>query len=175
MAIEETLEWRIELGKDEPKKQGIVLGAAFGVAALGLLLPYSGYLYSMIGFGLVLASNAELFLPQVYRVSTTGVQRKCGLSDSQMTWEQIKRVVPDEWGVKCSPFTKMTRTEPFRGVYLRFANNRDAVLAKIHEHFNGDPKLLGGRIDHGTGGEPVPEDRPRNHEAQIGGSRDPDA
>ncbi len=159
MAIDETLEWRVDLGKDEPKKQGIVLGAAFIVAALGLLLPYSGYLYGLIGFGLLLSSNAELFLPQVYRVSEAGVQRRCGLSDSQMAWDQIKRVIPDEWGVKCSPFTKTTRTEPFRGVYLRFANNRETVLAKIHEHFNGEPEFLGGRTDDGAGGEPVPEDR----------------
>lgn len=160
MALEDTLEWRIDLGASEPKKKGIVLFAAFAVAAIGVLLPYSGLVYGMVGFGLIVSSNAELFLPQIYKVSQSGVERKCGLSLSSMEWDQVKRVMVDESGVKCSPFTKSTRTEPFRGVYLRFANNRELVLAKIHEHFHGDPEFLGRGADSGGDPESLPADRP---------------
>ncbi|MBL8059867.1 MAG: hypothetical protein JNK63_04025 [Chthonomonas sp.] len=146
------LEWTIDLGAQEPRKRAVVGAVAIGVGALGVLVvtPW----LALTGFALIILSNSEVFLKQYYKITENGVERKCGLSTTAMEWEQIKSVREDSDGVKLSPFESSRRSDPFRGVYLRFSqNNREAVLAKIHEHFHGDPSILGGGLDGGGAGQ----------------------
>lgn len=158
------LEWSVDLGADEPRKRSIVGAVAIIVGIIGSLV-FSPW-YGLVGFSLVLGSTAELFLKQKYKVTDQGVERKCGLSSTVMEWEQVKSFCEDPEGVKLSPFGTPRRSDPFRGVYLRFGpNNRDSVLAKIHEHFNGDSRILGRGTSSGGAGETLSEGSAGDYEA----------
>jgi hypothetical protein len=43
-------------------------------------------------------------------------------------WSQFRSYYPDKNGVLLSPFVRPTRLENFRGLYIKFAGNRDRVL-----------------------------------------------
>jgi len=172
LAVKPGLTWSVNIGRDEPQKRAIVLGSAFIVAAVGLFLPFGGAMYALVGFALVTLSNAEVFLPQFYKIDDGGVERKCGLSVTAMAWDRIKRIVPDDVGIKFSPFEKPTRSDPFRGVYVRFADNRDEVLAKLSAHLDEYPELLGRGALRRGGSEVDRADLERDHEAADGGPGD---
>ena len=158
------IEWAIDLGAQEPRKRAVVGAVAICAGAVGMiaLSPWLG----LTGFLLIILSNSEVFLKQYYKVTEKGVERKCGLSNTVMEWAQIKSVREDDDGVKLSPFETIRRSDPFRGVYLRFSqNNREAVLAKIHEHFHGEPRILGRGLNGGRADEALPEGSARDHEA----------
>lgn len=158
------IEWSIDLGALEPRKRAIVGAVAICVGAIGVvaLTPWLG----LTGFLLIILSNSEVFLKQYYKVTEKGVERKCGLSNTVMEWAQIKSIREYDDGVKLSPFETIQRSDPFRGVYLRFSqNNREAVLAKIHEHFHGESSILGTGPNGGGADEALPEGGARDHEA----------
>lgn len=132
-----------------------VIAIAALVAALGMVM-YGQILYSIIGVALLIGSTSELFFPQRYEITDKLVRCRSGLSNTELEWEAVKAVWSDEQGVKLSPLPHGARMESFRGVYLRFGNNREAVLAKIANHWNGKPIFLG-KGAHGGGNAEVAE------------------
>ncbi|MBS1704976.1 MAG: hypothetical protein JST40_03820 [Armatimonadetes bacterium] len=132
MAIEgvEPLEWTIRVGNEAAGKRVFVLIMALGAGLAGFLLLRSP-LAGIAGTVLILASVSEVFLPQRFRLDSQGASAKVGLSMTNIPWQDVKRLWEDEKGVLLSPFAEKHRMNAFRGVYLRFDSNRDAVLAKI--------------------------------------------
>lgn len=171
----ENLVWSVDIGKQEPRKKFIVLGVMCLVGLAGLVFPGGNIAFSIIGMGLILASNPEVFLPIRYELTESSAKSRCFLSFTVVEWSQVKKMWEDEDGIKLSIFEKRSRLEAFRGVYLRYANNRDAVLAKISEHTHGDAAILERGIDGGGSNEPLSESRDPHHEEKIGGSSDTNA
>lgn len=131
------LKWDVRLGSEQPTKQLVVFLAAICAGIVGFLLLHQ-WLVAVIGFLAIIASTTELFFRTKYRLDSEGARAQCGMSVTSMDWVNVKRVIPDEVGVLLSPLEKSGRLDAFRGVYLRFAGNREEVLAKIREFTNGD-------------------------------------
>lgn len=55
------------------------------------------------------------------------------LTSTRKQWSAFRSYYPDKQGVLLSPFTKPSRLENFRGVFLRFGNNRQEVLRFIEQ------------------------------------------
>lgn len=53
------------------------------------------------------------------------------LKGTEIKWENVKRCYVDDLGVKLSPLDRASRIEAFRGVYLRFGDNQDAVIEAV--------------------------------------------
>jgi len=165
----------VDIGRQEPRKRFIVLGVMCLVGLAGMVFPGGNLAFSIIGMGLILASNPEVFLPIRYELSESGAKSRCFLSLTFVEWTRVKKMWEDDDGVKLSIFDNSSRLEAFRGIYLRYANNRDAVLAKICEHSNGDAAILERGTDGRGSNEPLPENRDAHHQAKIGGPSDLDA
>lgn len=165
MEIADEIRWSVRLGDSDPRKRYIVLLVACFAGIVGSIIPGLGFIYGLIGFALVIVSSAELFFPIHYAVTNKKIESRCLLSISSMEWTQIKRTFEDSDGVKLSPFEKSHRMEPFRGVYIRFANNRELVLAKIREQLDDVKRTLEGGTDGGGSGHVDDENRSRDHEA----------
>ena len=88
----EPLEWRVDFGAERPGHRMLVLAIAFGAAYIGLQL--GGLLLSVIGFLVVFASTAELFLPLKYKLDESGAQVRCGISVTAVSWDNVKRLIP---------------------------------------------------------------------------------
>lgn len=133
----EPMLWQVRLGDVHPARRWIVLLMAFLAGTAGYLL-FRQVLVALIGFGAIIASTTEVLLPTKFRIDSSGVRAHCGFSVTSLDWSNVKRIIPDEVGVLLSPLAEAGRLDAFRGVYLRFAGNRQEVLAKIREFTNGD-------------------------------------
>lgn len=126
----EPLEWSVRLGEGQAAKQAAVVFVALFVGVFGFAF-LRNVLASLVGIVAVLLSTAELFLPVKFRLDAQGAKRQCGLSVVEVKWADIRSQVETEEGIKLSTVKEGSKLEPFRGVYLRFSGNRDAVLGKI--------------------------------------------
>lgn len=131
-------------------KRYVSLGAIAFAAAAGMLI-LKHPLFALIGGVVIFVSTAEMFLPMKFRIDTNGAQQKCGISTTEITWADVKRLIHQSDGVRLSPFEKSHRLDAFRGVYLRFTSNKDEVLGKIAELWQTDAELLARGTDGGGG------------------------
>lgn len=133
----------MRLWERDPAKLAVVLGVACLAALLGgaLLHPVFG---GLLGFALIAGATTDFWLPQHFTLSGTGASLRCGISVTSIGWGDVKRVVYTDEGVKLSPLEAATRLAPFRGVFLRFANNRDEVIEEVKRHWEGDVRPLEG-------------------------------
>lgn len=108
----------------------IVLMAAITGGLLGWFL--SGTIWmAVIGFVVIIASLADFLLPVYYRLDEQSAKSRCGFIVSEIRWENVKRVVEGEDGIKLSPLEKPSRLSPFRGVFLRPNGNKQEILERI--------------------------------------------
>lgn len=125
------MEWVVAIGDGQPKKRAVlgvitIASAVFGYGFLG----FWGLAISLVA---VFVSTAEYWLPIRFRLNEAGAESKIGLSTNAIHWGDVKRLIHTTEGVRLSPLESPSRLDEFRGVYLRFASNRDEVLAKIAE------------------------------------------
>jgi hypothetical protein len=113
----------------------------FTVALLGL---FGGWillrepLLGLLGFGMILASTMEYWMGSSYRVDSKGASSRTGISLTAIEWPDVKRLIPEDHGVKLSPLEKPGRLDPFRGVFLKFnGDNREQVWKALRK-FGGE-------------------------------------
>lgn len=133
----EPMEWTVQLPSGSQKNRVIVVIFAVIAAIVGTLLLRS-WLAGLFAVLAVFFSTAEIWFPIRYRLDEKGASEKKGLAETQILWENVKRMEHDERGVSLSPLEKPSRLDAFRGVYLRFHGNEEAVLAKIASLRKGD-------------------------------------
>ncbi len=129
-ANQHTLQWTVHLLRDQPRKAwgaltamlaaGVLVGVAFGSAGMGLL-----------AFVLLWLATREFWLPVRYTVNERGAGVRYLGAIFEVPWDRVKYVTVTAEGVKLSPVPPRSRLDPFRGVYLRFADNREQVLEAI--------------------------------------------
>jgi hypothetical protein len=127
----------------EPKKLIAILFVSCLAGALGLAL-LNHPIGAILGFLMIGGATTDYWMPQRFTVDGTGATLRCGISVTSLEWANVQRVVVSEEGVKLSPLTESTRLSPFRGVYLRFAHNKEDVLGAIRSHWEGDVRSLEG-------------------------------
>jgi hypothetical protein len=99
---------------------------------LGCLLPAITLLYGL--FGLFLAvlllslSLLPFFFRTRYEMNEDGIIVKKPYSRLRKDWSHFRSFYPDKSGVLLSPFSKPSRLENFRGVYILLGENRDEIL-----------------------------------------------
>lgn len=93
----------------------------------------SGY-WVLLAVVVLLVGTREWFLPTRFLLDGDGATRRFLGFRRFKPWAQVKRASEDRRGVLLSPFPFPSRLEPFRGLYLHFAGNRDAVMAYVEKH-----------------------------------------
>lgn len=137
------LRWEVRLYDAAPRKRFVIFAVAWAAGAFGILV-FGNVVLGLLGVGAILGSTTEFWLPLRYTVDSEGAKVKCGLVETALTWDRVKRAVLANDGIKLSPLAKASRMGAFRGVYLRFADNRDEVLAAIGRYWGGDVRPLEG-------------------------------
>ena len=133
MTAKAGLEWTIHLARRRPRQAAAVVG----VVAAGSLAAGYGFRSVVLGvlaaFLLVGAISDYLF-PVRYTITPGGIDVRGPLHRRRMAWQQVRRVVRDQHGVKLSPLPAPSRLQAYRGIYLWFADNADDVMAIIAHH-----------------------------------------
>lgn len=82
------------------------------------------------------ATLSTFFFPTKYEISKNRVRIKCLVNKVNKDMNSFRSYYPDKNGVLLSPFPKPSRLENFRGVYVRYHQNKaevDAFIKKIFE------------------------------------------
>jgi len=128
-----SVEWTVHLGRRRPRQTAVlvavILGAS-GAAGYG----FGSAFWSIAALALLVASVSDFLFPVRYSVAAEGVEARGPIHRRRMAWQQVRRVVKDDLGVKLSPLPRPSRLEGYRGIYLWFGGNADAVMAAIAHH-----------------------------------------
>jgi hypothetical protein len=126
------LTWRIHLAARQPAKAGVAVGCVLFTVVCAHFSLHNPWLTLASGL-LLVSSVADFLFPVRYTLTTTGAEVRGLASSHVLAWRSVRRCYQDAEGLKLSPLPRLTRLERFRGVYLRFAGNREEVLAVVQE------------------------------------------
>lgn len=141
----ETLEWTVRLWRRNPGRLAVVAFVALlaGVIGFWALRHPVGLL---IGAAMIALSTADFWLPIRYQLTDVEAKRSVGFSHSAIPWSAIVQVREDDLGAKLSPLRDpASRLEPFRGVYLLFDGNREAVMQRIQQQVSDSCNISGAK------------------------------
>lgn len=77
---------------------------------------------------IMLGSLSSFFLPTYYELDQKKVKIKFFFTNREREWSAFRSFYVDKNGVLLSPFAGRSRLENFRGVYVRFSQNKDQVV-----------------------------------------------
>jgi hypothetical protein len=124
---EPSLEWSVHLARGEPRQAA---GALLATAGAGIVVwsVFGNPLMGLAAVAVILGSIAEFLFPIRHRLTAQGAEVRFGLSRSFIAWSQVRKCYLSAEGLKLSPLPSPHRLEVFRGVFLRFADNKDQVI-----------------------------------------------
>lgn len=149
--LDNGLHWEYRAWERDPKRRVVAVVAALAAALIGFVVMHH-VLFSIIGVTVIVVSTAELYFPVKYTLNENGAKQKCGFSVSEITWDKVARLEERADGVRLSPFDKPHRLDAFRGLFLRYSGNKDAILDKIAELWKTHEQVLGNETHSGAGG-----------------------
>ncbi len=124
------IHWTVHLARRAPKKAA----AAWALILAGALAAGVGFhslVAGILSLLLLAASVSEFLLPVRFRLSATGIEAKGLVFRRRMAWKDVRQVRRDPLGVKLSPFSRRSRLESYRGIYLWFGDNEPEVMAAL--------------------------------------------
>jgi hypothetical protein len=125
------LEWTSWPARDEGLRS--VLLTLLLAAIIALLFLAFGQL-GWIGAVLLPLSLARYYLPTRYELGEKGLTLHFLGGCRLRRWDSFRRYYPHRIGVHLSPFEAPSPLDPFRGQFLRFSGNREAVLRALERH-----------------------------------------
>jgi hypothetical protein len=126
----EILVW-VSLPMRERPKATAVLVPLMLLASFTASLVMGNIWWGIVGLGLLFLSMWSYFLPVEFTMDSTGVKKKSLFAEEIRTWQQVRSIVADKYGVLLSPFKEPTRLAKFRGLNVQFSGNREEVLEFI--------------------------------------------
>lgn len=135
-APDERLEYRsLPIADDYPRS----LAAPAVIAATSVAV---GWGFGAPGWGLfaaavLLVSLARYFVPTSYALDAAGVRARFLGREDVRPWADVRALYAHRDGVHLSPFERPSRLDPFRGLFVRFAGNRERVLSFCESHVHG--------------------------------------
>lgn len=139
----ETFEWTVRLWKENPKRLGAIALTALiaGIFGFWALRHPVGFL---VGVAMIGLSSADFWMPIHFQLTPQEAKRRVGPSLSSIAWADVQQVREDELGAKLSPLRDpSSRLESFRGIYLRYDGNRQAVIDRIRSQVGESCKISG--------------------------------
>jgi hypothetical protein len=131
------MEWVVHPLKENLLKSTCLILALFllcVVIYLAFQVPFYAFLSAIILFG----SLNTFFLPVRYVLYADRVTIFFPFSKRSRTWADFKSYYVDEKGILLSPFPKPSRLENFRGIYVRFGDNKSEIVDFIKKKMGDD-------------------------------------
>lgn len=90
--------------------------------------------WTLVALLLLGLSIAPYYARVTYEISREGASAAGWFGTHRRQWPEVKAYFPDAEGVLLSPIAKPTRVAYTRGLYLRFAGNRDEVMKRVEAY-----------------------------------------
>ncbi len=123
------LSWSVHLARTNPVKFVFVLAVILISSTISRIV-IGGIAPLAVAITLI-ASLADFLFPVQYEITLDGAQCRMIHKRSEIRWEKVNNCYIDDVGIKLSPLPENSRLEGFRGVYLRFAGNKDTVIEAV--------------------------------------------
>lgn len=106
-----------------------ILTTVFIVVCI-ILVYLISYSILLVGLAILIlfGSLTGFYFPTRYFFYSDHFIVKTTLQSLRKEWSQYRSFYPDKNGVLLSPFGHPTRLENFRGLFIKFAGNRDRVM-----------------------------------------------
>lgn len=127
MSDEIALKWSTHPVKRSSKISILVILFLFVVWSLVYLTTFS-LLLTILSVVIMLGSLSSFFLPTYYELNDEKIKVKFFFNTKEKEWSMFRSFYVDKNGVLLSPFEKPSRLENFRGLYVRFNQNKDEVV-----------------------------------------------
>ncbi len=128
-----SLKWVVHPFKKNKKKTVFLILFLILVWGLVYWSTYSlGYL--LLAVFILMASLSAYFFPTTYEMTDQKITVKYIATRKEKSWDTFRSFYADKNGVFLSPFPKPSRMENFRGLYVRYNDNREEVLDFVREH-----------------------------------------
>ena len=141
-SIDEAFRWNVRPSDKEPAKRWVIILAALFAFVLGVVL-FRNFVFGVIGFAIVALSTAEYWLGTSFWIDEKSANARTGFSVSGMAWSDVKRAFVTEDGIKLSPLATESRMSTFRGVFLKFGDQREQVMENVRRWLPTNVELVG--------------------------------
>jgi hypothetical protein len=132
------LSWSTHPAKARPLVTTSVILFLIVLAVLVYLLTYSA-IFTVIAALILYGSLTQYFTKTTYEFTETRVRVKYVVNKIEKEWAQYRSYYVDKNGVLLSPFAGPSRLENFRGLFIRFARNKDQVMEIVRQKINYVP------------------------------------
>jgi len=128
------LEWTVHPLKANWK---VSIGLIIFLIALcaSIYFSFNSLTFLILSVVFLVGSLSSFFLPTTYMFLDDCIIVKSVFRRFSRQWNSFKRYYPEKKGVFLSPFLHPTRLENFRGLYVRFNNNKTDVIDFIKQKF----------------------------------------
>jgi hypothetical protein len=108
------------------------------ILCVAIYFSFDSLTFLLLSTVILVCSLSPFFFPTTYILQDDHIVIRSLLRTFSKEWDFFKSYYPDKNGVLLSPFPSPSKLENFRGVYIRFDNNRTEVLdftgRKIGDH-----------------------------------------
>ena len=125
-----TLRWKSFPLKDDLPKSILAPIAVLGFSALAFFTGFGLYL-SILTFIVLFISLMKYFVPTSYELTDEGVKTRFLGFEKEKNWNFFKNYYPHNIGVYLSTLEKPGPLDGFRGLMIRFNNNKEKVIEYI--------------------------------------------
>lgn len=129
------LRWESQPAKARPRTAIAVALFLLLLVVIVYLLTYSP-LFTLAGALILWGSLSQFFLKTTFEFGDKMIRVKYLINKVEKDWSQYRTFYEDKNGVLLSPFVRTSRLENFRGIYIRFAENRDEVMKIVKAKIN---------------------------------------
>ncbi|MBN1150260.1 hypothetical protein JXA84_03445 [candidate division WOR-3 bacterium] len=135
---DETMSWNGWLAAEKPALTVFAFLVLISVWLLTFMVMESIVLSFLLTF-CVFVYVSEFFLPVQYGFDDNHVWKKIGPVRIRKEWKQLRSFYTDKNGILLSPFSRPSRLETFRGIYIRFAGgDRERIIQSINDKLTTD-------------------------------------
>ena len=120
------------LRDDFPRSLALVAAIAGTAVAVGA--SFEGAEWAVASFVLLVLALGRYFVRTRYVLNSDGVRVRVLGRERFRPWSEVRAIYPHRDGVHLSPFASPSPLDPFRGMFVRFASNRQEVIEFCERH-----------------------------------------
>ncbi len=124
------LSWVSLPAKSRPTA-AILVGLFLVVLVIVVYMMTFSAMFTAIAAVILWGSLSQFYVRTNFELTERFARVKYIVNKVEREWSQFRSYYPDKNGVLLSPFARPSRLENFRGLYIRFAGNKDEVLAIV--------------------------------------------
>jgi hypothetical protein len=127
--------WRVHPFMDSAKTSTLVIGLIVFICSI-VYISFNSVSWVVLSFIFLFVSLSPFFFPTVFTLNDREIKVKRVFTTVIRPWERFKGFYYDKNGVQLTPFTYPSRLDSYRGLFLKFNNNKEKVIDFIKIHLS---------------------------------------